>query len=96
MGHALQVCEALAGLTVVAKDQNRSPWPLSRPVYAQKIPNTREKRLRPVKGFPGGQFVLVNEAVNLGIAIYNMRQGRSPASADAARPNTGRGLAPLL
>jgi exonuclease SbcC len=23
----------------------------------------------------GGQFVLVNEAVNLGIAIYNMRQG---------------------
>ena len=28
-----------------------------------------------MKGFPGGQFVLVNEAVNLGIAIYNMRQG---------------------
>ena len=25
----------------------------------------------------GGQFVLVNEAVNLGIAIYNMRQGES-------------------
>jgi hypothetical protein len=24
----------------------------------------------------GGQFVLVNEAVNLGIAIYNMRQGK--------------------
>jgi hypothetical protein len=24
-----------------------------------------------------GQFVLVNEAVNLGIAIYNMRQGES-------------------
>ena len=23
----------------------------------------------------GGLFVLVNEAVNLGIAIYNMRQG---------------------
>jgi len=23
----------------------------------------------------GGQFVFVNEAVNLGIAIYNMRQG---------------------
>ena len=23
----------------------------------------------------GGQFVLVNEAVNLGITIYNMRQG---------------------
>ncbi|SPE30814.1 hypothetical protein SBA2_560003 [Acidobacteriia bacterium SbA2] len=23
----------------------------------------------------GGQFVLVKEAVNLGIAIYNMRQG---------------------
>ena len=23
----------------------------------------------------GGQFVLVNEAVNLGIAIYHMRQG---------------------
>ena len=23
----------------------------------------------------GGQFVLVNEAVNMGIAIYNMRQG---------------------
>ena len=28
-----------------------------------------------MKGFPGGQFVLVNEAVNLGIAIHNMRQG---------------------
>jgi len=26
-------------------------------------------------GLSGGQFVLVNEAVNLGIAIYNMRQG---------------------
>jgi DNA repair exonuclease SbcCD ATPase subunit len=25
----------------------------------------------------GGQFVLVNEAVNLGVAIYNMRQGES-------------------
>jgi DNA repair exonuclease SbcCD ATPase subunit len=25
----------------------------------------------------GGQFVLVNEAVNLGIAIYNMRRGES-------------------
>jgi DNA repair protein SbcC/Rad50 len=25
----------------------------------------------------GGQFVLVNEAVNLGIAIYNMRKGES-------------------
>jgi exonuclease SbcC len=25
----------------------------------------------------GGQFVLVNEAVNLGIAIYNMRHGES-------------------
>jgi exonuclease SbcC len=28
-----------------------------------------------VDEFSGGQFVLVNEAVNLGIAIYNMRQG---------------------
>jgi exonuclease SbcC len=28
-----------------------------------------------VDGLSGGQFVLVNEAVNLGIAIYNMRQG---------------------
>ncbi len=26
-------------------------------------------------GLSGGQFVLVNEAVNFGIAIYNMRQG---------------------
>jgi hypothetical protein len=25
----------------------------------------------------GGQFELVNEGVNLGIAIYNMRQGES-------------------
>ncbi|HTG61123.1 MAG TPA: hypothetical protein VMG63_17145, partial [Terriglobia bacterium] len=28
----------------------------------------------------GGQFVLVNEAVNLGIAIYNMRQGTVPGT----------------
>jgi exonuclease SbcC len=48
---------------------------LSRRVYTQKNPSTPEKRLCPVKGLPGGQFVLVNEAVNLGISIYNMRQG---------------------
>jgi len=38
----------------------------------------RNKNLDPtclVGELSGGQFVLVNEAVNLGIAIYNIRQG---------------------
>ena len=33
------------------------------------------RRTLTVDELSGGQIVLVNEAVNLGIAIYNMRQG---------------------
>ncbi len=36
----------------------------------------------------GGQFVLVNEAVNLGIAIYNMRQGEGNRYATLFRDET--------
>ncbi len=40
-----------------------------------EVRNKNLDRTCPVDELPGGQFVLVNEAVNLGIAIYNMRQG---------------------
>jgi exonuclease SbcC len=40
-----------------------------------KVRNKNLDRTCLVDELSGGQFVLVNEAVNLGIAIYNMRQG---------------------
>lgn len=40
----------------------------------------------------GGQFVLVNEAVNLGIAIYNMRQGEGIQYETLFRDETVGGL----
>jgi len=40
-----------------------------------EIRNKNLDRTCLVDELSGGQFVLVNEAVNLGIAIYNMRQG---------------------
>jgi hypothetical protein len=39
------------------------------------VRNKNLDRTRLADGPSGGQFVLVNEAVNFGIAIYNMRQG---------------------
>jgi exonuclease SbcC len=43
----------------------------------------------------GGQFVLVNEAVNLGIAIYNMRQGESIRYETLFRDETVGALDPV-
>jgi exonuclease SbcC len=40
-----------------------------------EVRNKNLDRMCIVDGLSGGQFVLVNKAVNLGIAIYNMRQG---------------------
>jgi len=40
-----------------------------------EVRNKNLDRICLVDELSGGQFVLVNEAVNLGIAIYNMRQG---------------------
>jgi len=40
-----------------------------------EAPNKNLDRTCLVDELSGGQFVLVNKAVNLGIAIYNMRQG---------------------
>jgi exonuclease SbcC len=40
-----------------------------------EVRNKNPDRTCLVDELSGGQFVLVNEAVNLGIAIYNMRQG---------------------
>jgi exonuclease SbcC len=40
-----------------------------------EVRNKNLDRTYLVDELSGGQFVLVNEAVNLGIAIYNMRQG---------------------
>jgi len=40
-----------------------------------EVRNKNLDRTCSVDELSGGQFVLVNEAVNLGIAIYNMRQG---------------------
>jgi len=40
-----------------------------------EVRNKNMDRTYLVDELSGGQFVLVNEAVNLGIAIYNMRQG---------------------
>jgi len=40
-----------------------------------EVRNKNLDRMCLVDELSGGQFVLVNEAVNLGIAIYNMRQG---------------------
>lgn len=40
-----------------------------------EVRNKTLDRTCPADELSGGQFVLVNEAVNLGIAIYNMRQG---------------------
>ena len=42
-----------------------------------EVRNKNLDRTYVVDELSGGQFVLVNEAVNLGIAIYNMRQGES-------------------
>jgi exonuclease SbcC len=42
-----------------------------------EVRNKNLDRTYLVDELSGGQFVLVNEAVNLGIAIYNMRQGES-------------------
>ena len=39
-----------------------------------EVRNKNLDRTYLVDELSGGQFVLVNEAVNLGIAIYNMRQ----------------------
>jgi DNA repair protein SbcC/Rad50 len=43
--------------------------------FAVEVRNKNLDRTCLVDELSGGQFVLVNEAVNLGIAIYNMRQG---------------------
>lgn len=43
--------------------------------FEVEVRNKNLERACLVEELSGGQFMLVNEAVNLGIAIYNMRQG---------------------
>ncbi len=53
-----------------------------------EVRNKNLDRTYLVDELSGGQFVLVNEAVNLGIAIYNMRQGEGNRYATLFRDET--------